>query len=109
MNFWEKEEGSLQSEKFVAKKCNIVFRNEGGGVRGRLEVYPKLSTESSLPRKYLGIAQIAIAPPAPHSNGTLGHFISEKSGPNNPGKGLDPPKSSKFFLKVASKYYLEQV
>ena len=27
MNFWEKEEGSLQSEKFVAKKRNIVFRN----------------------------------------------------------------------------------
>ena len=30
MNFREKG-GSLQSEKFVAKKRNIVFRNEGGG------------------------------------------------------------------------------
>ena len=35
--------GSLQSEKFVAKKRNIVFRNEGGGVgvRGGLEVFRK--------------------------------------------------------------------
>ena len=31
MNFWEIWGGSLQSEKFVAKKRNIVFRNEGGG------------------------------------------------------------------------------
>ena len=29
--FAGKEGGSLQSEKFVAKKHNIVFRNEGGG------------------------------------------------------------------------------
>ena len=42
MNFWEIWGGSLQSEKFVAKKRNIVFRNEGGaGVRGRLEVFRK--------------------------------------------------------------------
>ena len=31
--FVGKEGGSLQSEKFVAKKRNIVFRNEGGGHR----------------------------------------------------------------------------
>ena len=31
MIFWEIWGGSLQSEKFVAKKRNIVFRNEGGG------------------------------------------------------------------------------
>ena len=30
MIFWEIWVGSLQSEKFVAKKRNIVFRNEGG-------------------------------------------------------------------------------
>ena len=43
MNFREKGGGALQSEKFVAKKRNIVFRNEdeGGGARGRLEVFRK--------------------------------------------------------------------
>ena len=46
----------------------------------------------------LGIARIALAPPpSPRctQTGTLGHFVSEKSAPNYPGKGLDPPKSSK--------------
>ena len=31
MNFRERVGGLLQSEKFVAKKRNIVFRNEGMG------------------------------------------------------------------------------
>ena len=31
MNFRKREGGLHQSEKFVAKKRNIVLRNEGGG------------------------------------------------------------------------------
>ena len=31
--------------------------------------------------------------------GTLGHFISEKSAPNHPGKGLDPPKMKEILPK----------
>ena len=45
MNFWEKGGGSLQSKKFVAKKRNIVFRNEGG--RGGSEAVWKFSKNSS--------------------------------------------------------------
>ena len=58
---------------------------------------------------YLGIAQIAINPPPPHSNGHYGALFSGAilpfyhfynyfyhflwiSAPNHPGKGLDPPK-----------------
>ena len=41
MNFQEEGGRALQSEKFVAKKCNIVFQNEGGRVRGHLEVFRK--------------------------------------------------------------------
>ena len=41
MNFREMGEGSLQSEKFVAKKRNIVFRNKGGGVKGCLDFFQK--------------------------------------------------------------------
>ena len=47
MNFREKG-GSLHSKKLVAKKCNIVFRKEGG-VRGRLEVFRKFI--DPVPRK----------------------------------------------------------
>ena len=45
MNFREKEGGSLQSKKFVAKKRNIVFRNEGEG--GGSEAVWKFSENSS--------------------------------------------------------------
>ena len=34
MNFRKREGGLHQSEKFVAKKRNIVLRNEGGGGGG---------------------------------------------------------------------------
>ena len=60
-------------------------------------------------RVYLGIAQIAIAPPPLHSNGHPGalYFRADFSkchlnfnvhcisAPNHPGKGSDPPKTSK--------------
>ena len=43
--------GSLQSEKFDAKKCNIVFRNEGGGGVGGGQrpfgSFPKIHTKWS--------------------------------------------------------------
>ena len=45
MNFCEIWGVSLQSEKFVAKKRNIVFRNEGGG--GGSEAVWKFSENSS--------------------------------------------------------------
>ena len=32
-------------------------------------------------------------PPPRTQTGTLGQFISEKSAPNHPGKGLDPPQN----------------
>ena len=35
--------------------------------------------------------------------GTLGHFISEKSAPNHPGKGLDPPKQANSSQKSCPK------
>ena len=41
-------------------------------------------------RRHLGIAQMAFAPRT--QTGTLGHFVSEKSAPNHPGKGLGPPQ-----------------
>ena len=31
--------------------------------------------------------------------GTLGHFVSEKSAQNHPGKGLDPPKMKEILPK----------
>ena len=47
--FREKRGGSLQSEKFRCKKCNIVFRNEGGGPFGVFpKIHPNLGTEASL-------------------------------------------------------------
>ena len=53
MIFWEIWGGSLQSEKFVAKKRNIVFRNEGGGGGQRPfgsfpKIHPKWAIEASL-------------------------------------------------------------
>ena len=54
MNFWEILGGSLQSEKFVAKKRNIVFRNDGGGGGGQRpfgsfpKIHPNLGTQLSL-------------------------------------------------------------
>ena len=51
-------------------------------------------------KKHLGIALIAFAPLPPRTQtGTLGHFISEKSAPNHPGKGLDPPKIKQILPK----------
>ena len=48
--------GSLKSEKFFAKKRNIVFRNEGGGWGQRRfgsfpKIHPKLCSETSLIRE----------------------------------------------------------
>ena len=57
MNCWEK--GGGYPKNFVAdfstsrKKRNIVFRNEGGGVRGRLEVFRKFIRFGG-PRRPLG-------------------------------------------------------
>ena len=53
MNFREKEGGSLQSKKFVAKKHNIVFRNEGGGTAVKPLVYLFLIMASTKPQKLL--------------------------------------------------------
>ena len=48
----------------------------------------------------MGIAQMSFAPlPLRTQTGTLGHFISEKSAPNHPGKGLDPPKMKEILPK----------
>ena len=51
MNFREGLGGeSLQSEKFVAKKRNIVFRNEGGGVGGEAGVNKKTKWPERAPK-----------------------------------------------------------
>ena len=50
-------------------------------------------------RRHLGIARLVIAPPRTQT-GTLGHFISEKSAPNHPGKGLEGLDQSVTFVKI---------
>ena len=80
MNFWKTSEGgvisdpknvvaffcgSLQSEKFDAKKCNIVFRNEGGGGVGGGQrpfgsfpkIHTKMNSELSLTEIYSKLAK----------------------------------------------------